>query len=131
MRPLIYVLPLALGLGVSAASAQSPHANDDPQSKAEREAPRRTSAQGMRSVPNGQRVQLRGRIVSQQGGDRYVFSDGSGSVLVDIDSRLLNGRKLPAGAEVEIQGEVDTRVKTAPKIEARSVMVLAAREKWH
>ena len=131
MHRLVYQVSLALAVGVGAASEEGQLVDEDPQSKAVREAPRRTSAQGMRSVPNGQRVQLRGRILSQQGGDRYVFSDGSGRVLVDIDSRLLNGRKLPAGTEVEIQGDADTRIESSPKVEVRSVMVLAARQKWH
>jgi uncharacterized protein (TIGR00156 family) len=78
------------------------------------------------SAQNKQKVQLRGKIVSQQGRNQYMFSDNSGNVVVDIPNKLLNGQKLAAGTEVEIQGDVDTRIKQSPKVEAKSLTVLAA-----
>ena len=132
MRKFRYTLPVALLLGVGTADAQQNYTPEDPQSGLERDARGQlhsspvTTAHEVAAVQNSRPVRLRGRIVRQQGQNQYLFSDASGSVLVGIDGKLLNGRKLPAGTPVEIRGEVDTRIEKAPKVEARSVTVLAA-----
>jgi uncharacterized protein (TIGR00156 family) len=108
-----------------AAEASNPLQRQDSRAAAKNAAPV-TTAQGVSSAQNKQRVQLRGKIVSQQGRNQYMFSDNSGNVVVDIPNKLLNGQKLAAGTEVEIQGDVDTRIRKSPKVEAKSVMVLAA-----
>jgi uncharacterized protein (TIGR00156 family) len=145
MQKLLYTLPIALVLGVGTAGAQ--FASDTEGDRPEQVSPEAptsntrsgtqdrasaksaapvTTAQGVSSAQNKQKVQLRGKIVSQQGRNQYVFSDMSGNVVVDIPNRLLNGQKLAAGTEVEIQGDVDTRIRKSPKVEARSVTLLAA-----
>jgi uncharacterized protein (TIGR00156 family) len=154
MQKLLYTLPIALALGVGTAAAQygsdsegeqrnrpekvrpeNPTSNsqgstESPGSKQDRSAAENaapvTTAQGVASAQNKQKVQLRGKIVSQQGRNQYMFSDNSGNVVVDIPNKLLNGQKLAAGTEVEIQGDVDTRIKQSPKVEAKSLTVLAA-----
>jgi uncharacterized protein (TIGR00156 family) len=147
MQGLLYTLPLGFFLGVGTAGAQSAadteagqrgpaeivpaetpftHAPQDPgwQDRAARNSATITSAQNVASAQEDQRVKLRGRIVSQQSHNQYVLSDGSGSVVIEINNRLLNGKQLAAGAEVEIRGAVDKR--KSPKVDAQSVRVLAA-----
>jgi uncharacterized protein (TIGR00156 family) len=87
-----------------------------------------TTASGVASGKDDQKVQLRGKIVSKQGGNEYMFQDSSGQVLVEIGSKALKGsnKQLAAGTEVEIQGEVDTRKGKAAKVEANSVTVVAS-----
>jgi uncharacterized protein YdeI (BOF family) len=51
--------------------------------------------------------------------------DGTRDVLVEIKDRVRAGRHLVPGTQVEIYGEVETRMFKEPKIEARSLMVLA------
>jgi len=153
MQKLLYTLPIALVLGVGTAAAQfgsdseaeqrnrpekvrpesptsNPGSTESPSSRQDSSAAKNaapvTTAQGVASAQNKQKVQLRGKIVSQQGRNQYMFSDSSGNVVVDIPNKLLNGQKLAAGTEVEIQGDVDTRIKKSPKVEARAVTVLAA-----
>jgi uncharacterized protein (TIGR00156 family) len=131
MHKFLYTLPIALLLGAGTAGAQN-YTPKDPRSHLERDAQGQshsspvTNAHGVAAAQNSRPVQLRGRIVRQQGQNQYMFVDTSGMVLVGIDSKLLNGQKLPAGTPVEIRGEVDTRIEKAPKVEAKSVMVLAA-----
>lgn len=50
------------------------------------------------------RAQLRGRIVSHDGGERYTFADDSGRIAVEIDARVF-----PAGVKI---GERDVVVLT-------------------
>jgi|SRR5688572_20392950 uncharacterized protein (TIGR00156 family) len=129
-----YILPIALLFGASSAWAQSTppqkSAQDRPGQSAKKDpAPTITSAQAVATAKDDQKVQLRGKIVSKQKGNEYMFQDSTGSVLVEIGSRAVKGdnKQLAAGTEVEIQGEVDTRGKDkTPKVEAKQVTVVAA-----
>jgi uncharacterized protein YdeI (BOF family) len=68
--------------------------------------------------------------VGRPGENQYLLSDRSGKVLVEIDNELLENRKLPAGTDVEIKGEVDKRNRDSPKVEAKSVTVLVSAPSW-
>lgn len=144
MRKLLHVLPAVLLFGVSAAGAQNqPGHVDSEQDKGaapqaqERSAPKQaspknsapiTSAQAVASAKDDQPVKLRGQIVSQKSRNEYVFSDDTGNVDVEIGARAFKGnnKQLKAGTQVEIVGEVDSRRKQQPKVEAKSVTVLAS-----
>src|SRR5688572_21103216 len=56
-------------------------------------------AQEVASAKDNQKVQLRGKILSQQNRNQYLLSDGTGNVLVEINNRLLKGQKLAVGSE--------------------------------
>ncbi len=58
---------------------------------------------------DGHRVLLRGTIVSNDGDESYLFTDGTGQIGLAIENRLLWGQKLVKGTPVEIEGEVDER----------------------
>jgi uncharacterized protein (TIGR00156 family) len=139
MRKLLYFLPVVLLFGVGSSGAQerspgqsspsSPSMKDrSATSGAKQSAAPITSVQSVKSAKDDQPVKLRGKIVSKKSGNEYVFSDGTGNVDVEIGSRALKGKndQLRAGTEVEIVGEVDTRRKKEPKVEAKSVTILAA-----
>src|SRR5262245_19192878 len=114
-KPMHFILPAALLLcGVGTTGAQhGPTQGVIPI----------TEARGLVRATDDQRVKLRGTIVKQERGNQYVFTDGTGNVLVEISDTLLKGNKLSAGTEIEIEGTVDTRARD-PKIEARSVTLL-------
>lgn len=135
MRKLRYVLPAVFLFGVSAAvGAQekdptqggSLPKDSGAQKESAKNAAPITSAQSVATARNNQPVKLSGEIVSQKSRNQYVFSDGTGRVEVDIPSKALNGAKLSAGTKVEITGAVDTRIAREPKVEAKSVTVLAS-----
>jgi len=114
MRKLMYLLPMLLLFGVNLSGAQDYSSASI------------TSAQNVASAKDEQAVTLRGAIVGKQSSNQYLLSDDSGSVLVEISEKLLNGNTLATGTEVEIVGEVDRRFLRSPKVEARSVTVLAS-----
>jgi uncharacterized protein (TIGR00156 family) len=128
-----YIVPIALLFGASTAWAQGTppqqkSMQDRPGQSAKDAAPTITSAQGVATAKDDQKVQLRGKIVSKQKGNEYMFQDSTGNVLVEIGSRAVKGdnKQLAAGTEVEIQGEVDTRKGKPAKVEAKQVTVVAA-----
>jgi len=52
-------------------------------------------------------VVLRGRIVRNLGGERYLFQDDTGTLSVEIDYELWQGQYIGPEDLVEIHGEVD------------------------
>lgn len=70
----------------------------------------KASVQSILAAPNdGHRVLLRGTIVSNNGDESYLFTDGTGQISLAIENRLLWGQQLVKGTPVEIEGEVDER----------------------
>jgi uncharacterized protein (TIGR00156 family) len=87
-----------------------------------------TSAQQVSSSEDDRAVLLRGQIIRQTSRDHYLVHDGTRDVLVEIGERVRRGQHLVPGTQVEISGEVETRAFREPKVEARSVVVLAKSE---
>ncbi|MDR2433686.1 MAG: NirD/YgiW/YdeI family stress tolerance protein [Treponema sp.] len=52
-------------------------------------------------------VVLRGKIERFLGDEKYLFSDDSGTITVEIDNRLWTGLSVNQNDTVEISGEVD------------------------
>jgi uncharacterized protein (TIGR00156 family) len=119
MRMLLYFLPIALLLAANAASG----------GQEELSVPI-TSAEAVASAKDDQPVRLRGKIVSWQSRNHYVFADDSGNTVVKISRRVRDGGPLLPGMTVEIHGEVDTSANRVPKVEAKSVTVLAGKDTW-
>lgn len=65
-------------------------------------------------------VVLRGKIEQFLGDEKYLFADGTGSIVVEIDDRLWRGLSVDQNDMVEITGEVD-REFTRTEIEASSI----------
>jgi uncharacterized protein (TIGR00156 family) len=131
-----YVLPLMLLLGAGVAGAagepgsgpQKDPARKDPVMQRDKEAaPPITSASGIAAAKKGQPVKLRGQIVSKKGRNDYVFADDTGNAVVESDSKILKGNSLPAGTDVEIEGQVDTSFFGGEsKVETKWITVLAS-----
>jgi uncharacterized protein (TIGR00156 family) len=65
-------------------------------------------------------VVLRGKIERFLGDEKYLFTDETGSIIVEIDNRLWRGISVDQNDTVEITGEVD-RDFTRTEIEADSI----------
>ena len=65
-------------------------------------------------------VILRGKIERFLGDEKYLFTDETGSIVVEIDNRLWHGLSVDQNDTVEIIGEVD-RGFTRTEIEASSI----------
>ncbi len=71
-----------------------------------------------------QRVTLRGNITRHIGGDKYMFSDGTGEMRVDIDDHQFPPQPINEKTFVEIMGEVDTDFMQFSEIDVKSVRIL-------
>jgi uncharacterized protein (TIGR00156 family) len=94
-----------------------------------------TAAQGLSDVPltsvestadakDDRLVKLRGEIVRPVGAEEYVFTDGTGEILVRINDSLVQGRKLTAGTRLEIRGEIEAQALRKPRVEVGGVTLL-------
>ena len=63
------------------------------------------------------KVQLKGYIVKSIGDEKYQFRDNTGTITVDIDDELWNGRAISAKTPVVINGEVDIDYKPMKRVE--------------
>lgn len=81
-------------------------------------------AEILRNPIDDQKVTLTGVIVRKVGDERYIFSDGSGEIQVEIDDDDLPGRPFGPEERVEIRGEVDVERNRTLEIDVDSVRLL-------
>ena len=62
-------------------------------------------------------MQLKGYVVKAIGDEKYQFRDNTGTITVDIDDDLWNGKAVSAKTPVTLIGEVDIDHKPAKRIE--------------
>ena len=63
------------------------------------------------------KVQLKGYVVKAVGDEKYQFRDNTGTITVDIDDELWQGKSVNAKTPVTITGEVDIDYKPAKRVE--------------
>jgi uncharacterized protein (TIGR00156 family) len=78
----------------------------------------------LKNPVDDQRVTLRGNIIRHIGGDKYMFSDGTGEIRVDIDDHLFPVQPIDESTVVEIIGEVDTDFMQFSEIDVKSLRIL-------
>ncbi|MFJ7567771.1 YgiW/YdeI family stress tolerance OB fold protein [Herminiimonas sp. NPDC097707] len=64
-----------------------------------------------------QPVTLRGFIVKKVGNEKYIFSDGTSEIRVDIDGKHFINKKVDEKTKVEIRGEVEKDFLSTPEID--------------
>ena len=71
------------------------------------------------SLKDDTKVQVTGYIVKALGDEKYQFRDSTGSITVEIDDKLLHGKKISAKTPVTLMGEVDVdhKANQAVKVE--------------
>lgn len=69
------------------------------------------------ALKDNSRVQLTGHVVKALGDEKYQFRDSTGTITVDIDDELWQGKALSATAVVTLLGEVDIDYKPTKRVE--------------
>lgn len=80
-------------------------------------APKTTTVKQALTYRDDTKVQLKGYIVKSVGDEKYQFRDNTGTMTVDIDDELWNGRAISAKTPVIIKGEVDIDYKPMKRVE--------------
>jgi uncharacterized protein (TIGR00156 family) len=71
-------------------------------------------------------VTLRGHLLRKIGKEKYLFSDGTGEIRVEIDDRDFPTQKINEKTLVEIRGEVEKDYLESPEIDAKRISVITA-----
>ncbi|NHB58315.1 NirD/YgiW/YdeI family stress tolerance protein [Acinetobacter sp. 194] len=80
-------------------------------------APKTATVKQALTLKDDTKVQLKGFIVKSIGDEKYQFRDNTGTMTVDIDDELWNGKAISATTPVTILGEVDVDYKPTKRVE--------------
>lgn len=80
-------------------------------------APTTTSVKQALTLKDDSKVQLKGYVVKSVGDEKYQFRDTTGSITVDIDDELWQGKPVNATTPVTLIGEIDIDYKPAKRVE--------------
>lgn len=75
----------------------------------------------LKSPIDDQEVVLRGVLLKKVGKEKYIFSDGTGEIRVEIEAEDFPAQKLDDKARVEISGEVEKDFLETPEIDVEVI----------
>lgn len=81
-------------------------------------------AEILKKPVDDQSVVLRGVLLRKVGNEKYIFSDGSAEIRVDIDNKHFVNLKVDAKTRVEIRGEVEKDFMESPEIDVDSIIAV-------
>ncbi len=81
-------------------------------------------AEILKNPVDDQRVTLRGVLLKQVAKEKYMFSDGSGEIRVEIDDDIFPRQRVDEKTKIEIMGEVENDFLKSPEIDVDIVRVL-------
>ncbi len=76
-------------------------------------------AEILKNPLDNQRVVLRGKILRRLGGDKYIFSDGSAEIIVDIDDNEWPPQPINENTVVELTGKVDVEFLRPTEVDVK------------
>ena len=85
----------------------------------------RSVAEILKNPVDDQSVVLSGYILRQVGNEKYIFSDGTAEIRVDIDAKLFPAQKIDDKVKVELRGEVEKEFMETPEIDVDVLTVLS------
>jgi uncharacterized protein (TIGR00156 family) len=67
------------------------------------------------------RVTLTGTLTRKVGHEKYLFSDGTGEIRVEIDDKIFPTSKVDDKTKVTIEGEVEKDLLQSPEIDVKRI----------
>ncbi len=74
-------------------------------------------------------VVMQGQIAKALGDEKYLFTDKTGEIIIEIDNEDFDGMTVSAGEIIEITGEVDKDMMKPAKVDVKSIKKV--KEKTH
>lgn len=69
-------------------------------------------------------VVLKGKLVRKLRHDKYMFSDGTGEIRVEIDHEDFRGQRVTESTVIEIVGEVEKEFMESPEIDVDRLTII-------
>lgn len=106
MKKIVFATATAMALALGAFSMEASAQYVGTQARVKNA--RGTVADILKNGYDDQRVTLRGHVVRHIAEDKYIFTDGTGEIRVDIDYEEWPAEPVDSKVMVEIVGKVDT-----------------------
>ena len=84
----------------------------------------RSVADIVKNPVGDQAVVLRGFLLRKVGNEKYIFSDGTAEIRVDIDTKLFPLEKIDDKVKVELRGEVEKEFMETPEIDVDVLLIV-------
>ncbi|WP_422449732.1 MULTISPECIES: NirD/YgiW/YdeI family stress tolerance protein [unclassified Endozoicomonas] len=84
-----------------------------------------TVAAILKNPQDDRRVVLRGNLVRKVKHETYLFNDGTGEIIADIDDNDFPPQPVTANTKVEIIGEVDVDRVSAVEVDVKSLRIIS------
>lgn len=84
----------------------------------------RNVAEILKNPVDDEHVVLQGKITKKLRKDKYIFSDGTGEIRVEIDREVFRGQRVTETTLVEILGEVEKDFMESPEIDVDRLTVI-------
>lgn len=78
----------------------------------------------LKNPVDDQPVMLRGLLIKQVGHDKYILSDGTGEIRVEIDAKRFAGQQVDANTKVELRGKVEKDFLQSPEVDVDTLILL-------
>jgi uncharacterized protein (TIGR00156 family) len=82
-----------------------------------------TVADILKKPVDDQAVILRGYLVKKVGNEKYMFSDGTGKIRVEIEAEDFPIQKIDDKTLVVIRGEVESEFLNSPEIDVQAISI--------
>jgi uncharacterized protein (TIGR00156 family) len=71
-----------------------------------------------------QEVLFRRKLLKKLSSDKYLFSDGTGEIRIEIDNDDFPGQKVSESTVVEIYGEIEKDYLETPEIDVERLIIV-------
>lgn len=82
-----------------------------------------TVAEVLKNPVDDQNVVLRGHLIKKVGNEKYMFSDGTGEIRVEIEAEDFPAQKIDAKTLIVIRGEVENDFLKSPEIDVDMISI--------
>ncbi len=82
-----------------------------------------TVAEVLKNPVDDQQVVLRGHLIKKVGNEKYLFSDGTGEIRVEIEAEDFPVQKIDDKTLIVIRGEVESDFLKSPEIDVDTISI--------
>jgi uncharacterized protein (TIGR00156 family) len=83
-----------------------------------------TVAETLKNPIDDQEILFRGKLLKKLSSDKYLFSDGTGEIRIEIDNDDFPGQKISESTVVEIYGEIEKDLLETPEIDVERLTIV-------
>lgn len=83
-----------------------------------------TVAEILKNPIDDQEVSLQGKLLKKLSSDKYLFSDGTGEIIVEIDNDDFPDQKVFENTVVQISGEIEKDFLVTPEIDVKRLTIV-------